>query len=123
VTGAYNSGAYYPVGGPARFAQTLLPTILTAGGECRVAATARRILTTDGRAVGVEVLQGQAVTTEHSKQGISDIGLANTLACLDTSCAQRAGPCTAFRCPSSPTAAMLCGRAHRYRVYCLQVRT
>ena len=35
VTGAYNGGAYYPVGGPARFAQALVPVIEAAGGELR----------------------------------------------------------------------------------------
>ena len=31
VTGSYDAGAYYPVGGPARFAQTLLPAVRAAG--------------------------------------------------------------------------------------------
>lgn len=31
VTDAYDGGAFYPVGGPARFAQTLLPALATAG--------------------------------------------------------------------------------------------
>ena len=51
VTGSYDAGAYYPVGGPARFAQTLLPAVLAAGGECRLGADVRRILV-DGRPRG-----------------------------------------------------------------------
>ena len=87
VTGAYDGGAYYPVGGPARFAETLLPTVRAAGGECRLGADVRRILVEDGRAVGVEVVEGGSVTMERAEHVISDIGLANTLACLDASVA------------------------------------
>jgi len=87
VTGAYDGGAYYPVGGPARFAETLLPTVRAAGGECRLGADVRRILVEDGRAAGVEVVEGGSVTTERAEHVISDIGLANTLACLDASVA------------------------------------
>lgn len=85
VTGAYDGGAYYPVGGPARFAQTLLPTIRAAGGECRLGADVRRIVVEGGRAVGVEVLQAGTTVTERADHVVSDIGLANTLACLDPS--------------------------------------
>jgi all-trans-retinol 13,14-reductase len=87
VTGAYDGGAYYPVGGPSRFAETLLPTIRAAGGECRLGADVRRILVEDGRAVGVEVVEGASVTMERAEHVISDIGLTNTLACLDASVA------------------------------------
>ena len=87
VTGAYDGGAYYPVGGPARFAQTLLPTVQMAGGECRLGAEVQRIVVEQGRAVGVDVVQGGAVSVERAQHVISDIGLANTLACLDPSVA------------------------------------
>ena len=87
MTGAYDGGAYYPVGGPARFAETLLPTVRAAGGECRLGADVRRILVEDGRAAGVEVVEGGSVTMERAEHVISDIGLANTLACLDASVA------------------------------------
>jgi all-trans-retinol 13,14-reductase len=87
VTGAYDGGAYYPVGGPARFAETLLPTVRAAGGECRLGADVRKILVEDGRAVGVEVVEGGSVNMERAEHVISDIGLANTLACLDSSVA------------------------------------
>jgi len=87
VTGAYDGGAYYPIGGPARFAETLLPTLRSAGGECRLGADVRRILVEGGRAVGVEVVNGGSVSVERAEHVISDVGLANTLACLDTSVA------------------------------------
>jgi all-trans-retinol 13,14-reductase len=87
VTGAYDGGAFYPIGGPARFAETLLPTVKSAAGECRLGAEVRKILVEDGRAVGVEVLQGGTVSVERAAHVISDIGLANTLACIDSSVA------------------------------------
>ncbi len=87
VTGAYDGGAYFPVGGPARFAETLLPTVRSAGGECRLGADVRRILVEEGRAVGVEVLRAGSVTVERAEHVISDIGVANTLSCLDGSVA------------------------------------
>ena len=68
-------------------AETLLPTVRAAGGECRLGADVRRILVEDGRVAGVEVVEGGSVTTERSEHVISDIGLANTLACLDASVA------------------------------------
>ena len=85
VTGAYDAGAYFPVGGPARFAQTLLPAVLSAGGECRLGAEVRRILVEGGHACGVEISQGGVTSTERALFVISDIGVANTLECLDAS--------------------------------------
>jgi all-trans-retinol 13,14-reductase len=82
VTGSYNAGAYYPVGGPARFAQTLRPAIESAGGELRVGADVRRILVRDGHVCGVEVEQQGQRTPEPSRCVISAMGLGNTLACL-----------------------------------------
>jgi all-trans-retinol 13,14-reductase len=83
VAHAYDAGAYYPVGGPARIAQALLPAVSAAGGELRLGAEARRILLEGGRAAGVEFVQDGATRTERARHVISDIGAANTLACLD----------------------------------------
>lgn len=88
VTGSFNAGAYFPVGGPARFAQTLLPALGPAGGEFRLGAEVRRILVDGGRVTGVEVTQDGVTCTERSSHVISDIGVANTLACLDAREAQ-----------------------------------
>jgi all-trans-retinol 13,14-reductase len=82
VTGSYDAGAYYPVGGPARFAQTLLPAVLASGGECLLGAEVRRILIQDGRVGGVEVMQNGQTRTEIAPYVISDMGAANTVACL-----------------------------------------
>jgi all-trans-retinol 13,14-reductase len=82
VTGSYNAGAYYPMGGPARFAQTLRPAIEAAGGELRTGADVQRIVVHDGRVGGVEVEQGGQRVREAAHCVISDMGVNNTLACL-----------------------------------------
>ena len=82
VTGSYDAGAYYPVGGPARFAQTLLPAVLGAGGECRLGARVSRILVEGGHVAGVEVTQDGLTRIETARHVISDMGAANTVACL-----------------------------------------
>lgn len=82
VMSAYDAGAYYPVGGPSRFAQTLLPAVLSAGGDCRLNADVTRILLHDGRVAGVEFQHGGASGTEFARYVISDIGAANTVARL-----------------------------------------
>jgi all-trans-retinol 13,14-reductase len=83
VTGSYNAGAYFPIGGPARFAQTLMPVVLTADGAVEVGASVERIIVEGGRACGVVYRQdGQ----EHEARGhhvISAIGAPNTAACLE----------------------------------------
>jgi all-trans-retinol 13,14-reductase len=82
VTGSYDAGAYYPVGGPARFAQTLLPAVLAAGGECRLGADVRRLLVEGGRVAGAEILHNGATGAEYARHVISDMGAANTVASL-----------------------------------------
>jgi all-trans-retinol 13,14-reductase len=83
VTGAYNSGAYYPVGGPARFAQTMQPVIEAAGGMLRLGADVQQIIVTQGRANGVVFQQRGAQRTEEARRVISAMGVINTVACLD----------------------------------------
>ncbi len=83
VTGAYDAGAFYPVGGPARFAQTIQPVIEAAGGELRLGADVRQIVVGDGRASGVVFEHGGELHTEQTRHVISAMGVANTVACLD----------------------------------------
>jgi all-trans-retinol 13,14-reductase len=87
VTGAYNTGSYYPVGGPARFAQTLLPVIEAAGGELQLQADVRRILIRDGHVSGVEYEQRGERRQAQARHVISAMGVANTVACLDADAA------------------------------------
>lgn len=83
VTGSYNAGAYYPVGGPARFARTLVPVIEAAGGKVRTGCEVRRILTIDGHARAVEFEAEGTRWREHSPRVISAMGVSNTIACLE----------------------------------------
>ena len=83
VTGAYNGGAYYPVGGPARFALTMLPAIVAAGGQVRLAADAKQIVVTDGRARAVMFDHEGMQHTEEARCIVSAMGVTNTVACLD----------------------------------------
>ncbi len=83
VTGAYDSGAYYPVGGPARFAQTLQPVIEGAGGELRLGADVKQIVVTHGRASAVVFEQHAMQHTEQGTRVLSAMGVTNTVACLD----------------------------------------
>lgn len=82
VTGAYNGGAYYPVGGPATLAQALRAPIEAAGGEVRTGADVRRILVRHGRAAGVELTHDGQPQTEQASHLVSAMGAANTVACL-----------------------------------------
>lgn len=82
VTGSYNHGAFFPVGGPAQFAKTLLPVIQASCGAIELGASVQKILLEDGRAVGVDYVQDGVRHTVRSRQIISAIGAHNTAACL-----------------------------------------
>jgi all-trans-retinol 13,14-reductase len=83
VLGSYNAGAYYPVGGPGRFAQVLRVPVEQAGGELRTGAEVERILVENGRVAGVVVRQGGRETVETAGDVISAMGVRPTLRCLD----------------------------------------
>lgn len=87
VTGAYDHGAYYPIGGPARFAEALRAPIERAGGELRLGADVREIVVHGGRARGVRILHDGREQVERAGHVISTIGVGNTLARLDAALA------------------------------------
>jgi all-trans-retinol 13,14-reductase len=82
VTGAYNGGSYFPVGGPAQFAQALSAPVLAAGGALELGASVERIAVHRGRACGVVYLQGGAQHTARAGHVISAMGVINTANCL-----------------------------------------
>ena len=93
VTGSYDAGAYYPVGGPARFAVTLRPAIERARGELRTGADVRRIVVERGHVAGVEVLHADgSQTRERSAHVISAMGAGNTAARLDAQADEHVAP-------------------------------
>lgn len=79
VTQSYFAGAYFPVGGPQKFAETLGETIRAAGGEVRVVVPVRGIRVRNGRAVGARLADGEAI---EAPVVISDMGARNTSAAL-----------------------------------------
>lgn len=82
VTGAYNAGAYFPVGGPARFAQALSATVFAAGGAVEVGAAVEQIAVAGGRACAVVYQQAGVKHTVPARHVISAMGVLNTANCL-----------------------------------------
>ncbi|MGB7983098.1 MAG: NAD(P)/FAD-dependent oxidoreductase [Candidatus Nanopelagicales bacterium] len=86
----YFRGGYYPVGGSAVFAESIIPVIERAGGVVLINAEVGRIVVEKGRAVGVEMAADGRVI--RAPIVISDAGVANTFArLLDPDVAERAG--------------------------------
>ena len=61
VLAHYRMGAFYPVGGPAQFAESTIPIIENGGGQVAVSAPVERILVEKGRAAGVRLKSGQEI--------------------------------------------------------------
>jgi len=76
VTKHFAWGGYYPVGGAKRIARELLQTVADAGGWTRVATPVSQILVENGRAVGVELTDGQVI---RAPRVISAAGVSATL--------------------------------------------
>jgi all-trans-retinol 13,14-reductase len=87
VTGSYDHGAYYPVGGPARLAEALRTPVERAGGELRLGADVHEIVVEGGHARGVRVIRDGREHVERAAHVISTIGVGNTLARLDAALA------------------------------------
>ncbi|HTJ45293.1 MAG TPA: NAD(P)/FAD-dependent oxidoreductase [Kofleriaceae bacterium] len=85
----YLKGAAYPIGGSARFAETMLPSIERAGGAVMTSAEVERIVVEKGRAVGVRLAGGEEI---RGKRVVSDAGIAVTYGrLLDPDIAREAG--------------------------------
>jgi all-trans-retinol 13,14-reductase len=77
ITGSYlESGAWYPAGGGAAFADHILPTITKAGGEARADTKVETLRFEDDRVVGVRTAQGEDIRADVV---ISDIGARETV--------------------------------------------
>jgi len=82
VTGSYDEGAWYPVGGPARIAEALVPAVEAAGGEVRLGTEVHSIRVADGRVEGVGWRRGGETGFERASHLISTIGLHGTVGAL-----------------------------------------
>lgn len=73
------SGAWYPVGGGAAFAEHILPTIAAGGGEARARVRVETLLIENNRVVGVRTAAGEVFRADVV---ISDIGARETVSHL-----------------------------------------
>lgn len=80
VASHYFRGGYYPVGGAAVIAESIIPVIERAGGTVLVNAEVEQIVVADGRAVGVRMAADSAVI--HAPVVVSDAGAVNTVSRL-----------------------------------------
>ncbi|MEW5850458.1 MAG: NAD(P)/FAD-dependent oxidoreductase [Myxococcota bacterium] len=76
VANHYFDGGYYPVGGSARIAETIIPVIERAGGKVLVSAEVASLVVQDGRVVGVKMASDGAEL--RAPVVVSDAGVANT---------------------------------------------
>ncbi len=80
VANHYARGGYYPVGGSAVFAASIIPVIERAGGTVLINAEVAEVVVEDGRAVGVRMAADGRVI--RAPVVISDAGVASTFAGL-----------------------------------------
>lgn len=78
IVGHYLKGAWFPQGGSSRIARTFEKGIESRGGAVRVCQDVTAILTRDGAAVGVRVIDGRGAAprevTYHAPSIISNVG-------------------------------------------------
>lgn len=75
IAGHYLHGAYYPVGGASRIAETIIPVIQQSGGEVFTYANVKEILLKRNRACGVQMEDGTQI---FAPVVISNAGVLNT---------------------------------------------
>ena len=75
----YLYGGYYPIGGASEMAKTIIPVIQQSGGEVFTYADVTEILIEKGKAIGVQMKDGQAI---HAPTVISNAGVFNTFGSL-----------------------------------------
>ncbi|MBF0450243.1 MAG: NAD(P)/FAD-dependent oxidoreductase [Candidatus Magnetomorum sp.] len=75
VASHFLEGAYFPIGGSSRIAETIQPVIEQSGGAMLTQAKVDRILVHNGRVRGVKLENGDEI---EAKTVVSSIGIANT---------------------------------------------
>ncbi len=69
-------GGYYPVGGSPAIAEELLQSVADRGGWCRIRASVKQILVSNGKATGVELDDGEVI---EAPRIISAAGVQSTV--------------------------------------------
>lgn len=84
ILGSYADGAWYPEGGGSVIADAVTTIVRDGGGEVRVNARVDRVLVEQGRAIGVEMIDGHGrANIMRAPLIVSDAGLHRTLAMAD----------------------------------------
>jgi all-trans-retinol 13,14-reductase len=83
----FQHGGYYPIGGSARIAVELLQTVQDQGGATRIRADVERIVVEGGRAVGVQLRDGEEL---RARRVVSAAGARATVTRLLPESEQRA---------------------------------
>ncbi|HHO56591.1 MAG TPA: NAD(P)/FAD-dependent oxidoreductase, partial [Trueperaceae bacterium] len=65
VTSSYFEGAYYPLGGAASIAESIVSSVKEYGGDCRVASEVEEIVLEHNRAIGVKLKSGQIIKANY----------------------------------------------------------
>jgi all-trans-retinol 13,14-reductase len=106
VASHYFEGGYYPIGGAARIAETIVPVIEATGGKVLSRAEVADVVVEKGRAVGVRIEADGRVL--RAPVVISDAGVANTFGrLLPRSVAQKYGLARRLN-TARPSGAHLC---------------
>ncbi len=71
----YLNGGFYPVGGAAKMAETIIPQIQKTGGEVFTYASVEEIIVKNGKAIGVKMNDGEEI---NAPLIISNAGVFNT---------------------------------------------
>ena len=79
VTSSYFEGAYYPIGGSATIAESIVSIVKEHGGDCKVASEVEEIVLEHNRATGVKLKSGQIINADYI---ISNSGAYNSFSKL-----------------------------------------
>lgn len=102
----YRMGAYFPIGGPGQFSQTIIPIIESGGGQVAVGTPVEQILIEGNRAVGVRLSNGHEV---RSKLVVSDASAFTTYTqLLPRDVAERHGYAQRFSGDIKPSPTHMC---------------
>ncbi len=75
----YLGGAYYPVGGAWKIADTIIPVIQQSGGDLLTYASVKQVAIENGKAVGVEMADGHIIRSDSVISGAGVINTFNSL--------------------------------------------